>query len=405
MVAESGFLIEPSLDGIPSGLELLHRSVKGFCEIYRAEKFGQFVVLKALKPQYREDPVYEALLRKEFEIGYGLNAPHICRTWHFRRLPELGNCIEMEWVDGVPLSERFAEEKPSEALLRKIAAELCDAVAYIHARQVIHRDIKPSNILITHSGDNVKLIDFGLADADDSAILKMPAGTQHYLAPEVLAGHDADMRTDIWAVGKVLSELTAGPRGPHARALRKACRENPDERFQHITELKQAFLQPSRRPWLYVAVVLIVAALGLIFALRQQPDQPVVQPQQEILSPSPTPRDDKDSFADARNDNSDAVDGKAKPQDASPVTPSGASPVIPSEASPVIPSEAKESVTPSEASPVIPSEAKESVTPSEGRRPESRVSPSTSGQPASTKKEATREDIDALFKEATDLFE
>ena len=361
MVAESGFLIEPSLDGIPAGLELLHRSVKGFCEIYRAEKFGQFVVLKALKPQYREDPVYEALLRKEFEIGYGLNDPHIYRTWHFRRLPELGNCIEMEWVDGVSLAERFAEEKPSEALLRKIAAELCDAVAYLHARQVIHRDIKPSNILITHSGDNVKLIDFGLADADDSAILKMPAGTQRYLAPEVLAGRVADMRTDIWAVGKVLSELTAGPRGPHARVLRKACRENPDERYQHIAELKQAFLRPSRRPWLYVAVAIIVT-VGIAFALWQSA-QPAIQPQQEILSPSPTPRDDKDSFADARNDNSDAVDGKAKLQNTSPVTPSG------------------------------------------GHRPESSVSPSTGEQPASSKKEATREDIDALFKEATDLFE
>ena len=372
MVAESGFLIEPSLDGIPTGLELLHRSINGFSEIYRAEKFGQFVVLKALKPQYREDPVYEALLRKEFEIGYGLNDPHICRTWHFRRLPELGNCIEMEWVDGVPLSERFAEEKPSEALLRKIAAELCDAVAYLHARQVIHRDIKPSNILITHRGDNVKLIDFGLADADDSAILKMPAGTQRYLAPEVLAGRDADMRTDIWAVGKVLSELTVPPgalsglqarpkgtssapetpilpRGPHARAIRKACRENPDERYQHITELKQAFLRPSRLPWLYVAVVLIVIALGLVFALSQRSDQPVIQPQQEILSPSSTARDDTLS--------------------------------------------------------VIPSEAKESVTPSGGHRPESSVSPSTGGQPTSTPKEATREDIDALFKEATGLFE
>ena len=347
MVAESGFLIEPSLDGIPTGLELLHRSINGFSEIYRAEKFGQFVVLKALKPQYREDPVYEALLRKEFEIGYGLNDPHICRTWHFRRLPELGNCIEMEWVDGVSLAERFADEKPSEALLRKIAAELCDAVAYLHARQVIHRDIKPSNILITHRGDNVKLIDFGLADADDSAILKMPAGTQRYLAPEVLAGRDADMRTDILAVGRVLSELTARSRGLHAHALRKACRENPDERYQHITELKQAFLRPSRLPWLYVAVAIIVT-VGIAFALWQSA-QPTIQPQQEILSPSSTARDDTLS--------------------------------------------------------VIPSEAKESVTPSGGRRPESSVSPSTGEQPASSKKEATREDIDALFKEATDLFD
>ena len=188
MEMESGFIVEPGLDGDITGPELLHRSEKGYAEIWRVQKFGQFVVLKALKPEFREDPVYEALLQKEFKIGYSLNHPSLCRTWHFRTHPLLGNCIEMEWVDGVILSDRFREGRPDDALFRKISAELCDAVGYLHSRQVIHRDIKPSNILITHNGDNLKLIDFGLADSDDSAILKMPAGTEAWLAPEVKAG-------------------------------------------------------------------------------------------------------------------------------------------------------------------------------------------------------------------------
>ena len=109
MELESGFIVEPELDGDITGPELLHRSGKGVAEIWRVQNFGQFVVLKALKPEYREDPVYEALLRKEFEIGYGLNHPSICRTVHYRNHPLLGNCIEMEWVDGTTLPERFRE--------------------------------------------------------------------------------------------------------------------------------------------------------------------------------------------------------------------------------------------------------------------------------------------------------
>ena len=192
METESGFIVTPQLDTEESGAELLHRSERGFAEIWRVEKFGQFVVLKCLKEELRGEPIYEALLRKEFEIGYSLNHPSICRTWHFREHPTFGTCIEMEWVDGIPLSERFAGGKPDEELFRKIAGELCDAVAYLHSRQIVHRDIKPANILITHNGDNVKLIDFGLADSDRSAILKMQAGTPSYIAPEVLAGRDAD---------------------------------------------------------------------------------------------------------------------------------------------------------------------------------------------------------------------
>ena len=301
MELESGFIVEPGLDGDITGPELLHRSEKGFAEIWRVQKFGQFVVLKALKPELRDDPVYEALLRKEFEIGYGLNHPSICRTWHYRRHPELGNCIEMEWVDGVTLTERFQEGRPDDALFRKIASELCDAVAYLHSRQVIHRDIKPSNILITHNGDNVKLIDFGLADSDDSAILKMPAGTETWLAPEVKAGAQADARTDIWALGCVLAALLGAGRsgsgvgsadldagrgvvcsrtlsyGRYARVLRKACAECPEDRYQHIVEFRRDLLQSPSRAWKYIVAALALALLGVGVAFWSRQDRPVMQ--------------------------------------------------------------------------------------------------------------------------------
>ena len=266
MDQESGFIVEPQLDGSLAGLQLVHRSETGFAEIWRATKFSQFVVLKALKEEYREDAVYEALLRKEFEIGYSLNHPAVCRTWHFRDHPLLGHCIEMEWVDGVPLDQRFSTALPDEELFRKIAAELCDALAYLHSRQVIHRDIKPSNILITHNGDNVKLIDFGLSDSDDSAVLKMAAGTKDHIAPEVLDGRPADVRTDIWAVGKVLSGLTRG----HRRALRKATVPDPARRYPHIGAFKKALLGRTTSAWLYIVIALVTGALSVGMAIWER---------------------------------------------------------------------------------------------------------------------------------------
>ncbi len=315
MEEESGFIIDPQLEGEAEGAQLLHRSLKGFAEIWRVQKFGQFVVLKALQEKYRGDPVYEALLRKEFEIGYSLNHPSICRTWHFRSHPLLGNCIEMEWVDGVTLAERFRDGKPDEALFLKIAIELCDAVGYLHSHQIVHRDIKPSNILITHNGNNLKLIDFGLADSDDSAILKMPAGTQAYIAPEVLSGGKADMRTDIWAVGKVLTELNgfsgsgllAGQRwrGRHSGALRKACSMAPEDRYQQITELKDALNRRSLRPWAIVLIALVTAAAVVTATLMER--QTAAEPE-AVIAPDTT------ALASEKAAETDTITAPTKPR-------------------------------------------------------------------------------------------
>ena len=257
MELESGFITAPGLETEETESELLHRSKGGYSEIWRAEKFGHFVVFKCLKESYRGDPVYEALLRKEFEMGFGLNHPGICRTLNYIDHPHLGKCIELEWVDGVTLLDRFSSGKPGEELFRRIAGELCDAVAYLHSRQIIHRDLNPANILITHNGDNVKLIDFGLSDADTFSVFKMPAGTHNYTAPEVFAGDKADSRCDIWSVGKILMDLTSS----HKRALRRCCETDPDKRYSHISELKNDLLRRKNYTPLILAVAAVIACV------------------------------------------------------------------------------------------------------------------------------------------------
>lgn len=84
---------------------------------------------------------------------------------------------------------------------------------YMHAKQIVHRDIKPSNIMLTHRGGDVKLIDFGLSDSETFCVLKIPAGTRGYIAPEQLQPNAVSSpSTDIYSFGKVLEYMAEAVR-------------------------------------------------------------------------------------------------------------------------------------------------------------------------------------------------
>ena len=99
------------------------------------------------------------------------------------------------------------------AKLKDALPQICQALAYIHARGLVHRDIKPSNIMVDQEG-RVKLMDFGLAKflASDTEVTATGhiVGTYRYMAPEQLRGERIDGRTDLYALGVLLYELLAG---------------------------------------------------------------------------------------------------------------------------------------------------------------------------------------------------
>ena len=81
-------------------IEPLYRSVRGYAALYRAQRMGKWHVLKCLKADYIDNPLYIGLLHKEFEIGYRLSHPNIAQTIGFERVDGLGPCIVMEYVGG-----------------------------------------------------------------------------------------------------------------------------------------------------------------------------------------------------------------------------------------------------------------------------------------------------------------
>jgi len=270
-------------------LEIIHDSEAGFNVLYRGSKNGRFFVYKALKQVYRGNPFYEELLKKDFNIGFSLTHSGICQYYGMVNLPDVGNCIVMEWIDGCSLEELMARDRISKQLAVKIINELCDALSYMHRKQVIHRDLKPENILVTYNGNNVKLIDFGLSDADSYNAFKAPAGTKVYASPELLSGGHIDSRSDIWSLGVIIGELS----GRYRHVTAKCMVRDRDRRYSTASDVKAAVHSAGRYRLfrtLSYAVPAFLAAVGLwwLFKNVELPAGDDAVNGEEVVMPSDT---------------------------------------------------------------------------------------------------------------------
>lgn len=268
-----------------SDLKPLHRSEKGAFVLYRANHFGKWVVLKALKEEYRNDPFFETILQKEFGLGYQLNHHGVVSTIDFINLPEIGNAIVIEYLNGCTLRQYFKENTPlshNEAL--RIINEIGEATAYLHANKIIHRDLKPENIMIDGSTHTVKIIDLGCADASDYNVIKGPAGTRHYAAPEqLLPEGKIDVRTDIYAIGKIIRDIASATNSNWRKVVQianKCCEDNPAERYSSIAELLNALNKPQKQlKAIFIAITIIAIIIAVIVILWRG---------QEVHTPIPT---------------------------------------------------------------------------------------------------------------------
>ena len=266
----SGFIEgEPRLDDAQfTHIEELYASPNGYTRLFRCVRLGKLHILKALQTNYIGQDFYEQALKKEFNMGFQLDHPHICRTLSWEYVEDLGHCIVLEYIDGETLQNVMESKKLNQQIARKIIAELCSALDYLHKKQIVHRDLKPSNILITHNGDNVKLIDFSLADADDSLLLKFPAGTRHYLAPESLEDIPLDCRADIYSLGIIMGEMATKLNDKRLASISKHCTQrNRDQRPSNALEVMKAISRQTS-PWRMLLVIIIgicLIALGFLF--------------------------------------------------------------------------------------------------------------------------------------------
>ena len=267
---------------------------KGFNILCKAKRYGRWWVLKGLKEQYRQDENYKNLLHKEFDILISLQHPNIVSAYSMEEIPEMGTCIVMEWIDGITLEHWSGKKIEGEGIF----LQLLDAVHYIHAKQIVHRDLKPSNIMITHNGNHVKLIDFGLSDTDDFAILKQPAGTPGYISPEQIISRKADIRNDIFSIGCILEKILPGKA---YTAIINRCKAPIAQRYANVDELKADFMahrnsHPSGIKRIAIAALACIILLVFIsYPLQQQQEKsisitPAHHEARRILSSASKPR-------------------------------------------------------------------------------------------------------------------
>ena len=216
--------------------------------VSKGKLYGKWIIVKRIKPEFKDNPEYKSLFLKEFENSYNLDHENIVKILD-KGEDSNGLYYTMEYVDGRPLSDCIKNgELKNEKLIKSVVKQLCSALSYVHKKQIVHRDLKPDNIMVTYRGDNVKILDFGIAytDSYDDNLVKV--GTPKYAAPEQNGkGNLVDQRADIYALGLILLEMSTGSlqdrqaqtvENPNFKlVITKATKPNPEDRYHDCEEL------------------------------------------------------------------------------------------------------------------------------------------------------------------------
>ena len=264
-ISSSGFVFQDCHSETKSSFyDIKEIETKGYSSLHTATYLGKKVILKGLKPEFKNERFYQDLLKKEFEISRSLDHPNIVKTIDFQNIPILGDCIVMEYIEGLTLTLTQTQTltlTQTKGFYDKIFNELLDAMDYFHSKQIIHRDLKPSNILITNNGNNVKIIDFGLSDTDDYVILKQAAGTRKYAAPEqMIPNNTIDCRADIYSLGIILKNNF--PKS-YQKIADKCAQQDREKRFSSVDEIRNYI----KKKKITKTSIVISTILILLFAL------------------------------------------------------------------------------------------------------------------------------------------
>jgi serine/threonine protein kinase len=255
----------------------------GMSTLFKAldlQNANQFVAVKVPLPQYSGGVGAWSMFQREAEIGRELDHPYILR---FIALApnKHRNYVVTEYVEGATLASRIGRGRClAEAEALGIMSRLCEAVEYLHSREVVHYDLKPGNVMLCADG-SIRLIDFGLAHVlmrrrfafSPSA----PAiGTSDYVAPEQIRRQRGRLSVDVYALGSMLYEMLTGhppfegddpfvvassrqigdPKSPRAlnpavsvqmeEVILRALRRNPTERYDSVAAMKADIDHPTQ---------------------------------------------------------------------------------------------------------------------------------------------------------------
>ena len=301
-------------------------------EVWRARdtRLRREVAIKVLPAAFSTDADRLRRFEREARAASALNHPNIL-TVHDVGVAEGISYVVSELLEGETLREVLEGSALPARRAGDYAIQIAHGLAAAHEKGIVHRDLKPENLFVTKDG-RVKVLDFGLArlvapGEDSAGQTEAPTvtsatepgvvmGTLGYMSPEQVRGKPADPRSDIFSFGAVLYEMLAGRRafrGESAadtmsailkeepaelsaahpdvtpgleRIVRRCLEKTPELRFQSARDLAFALSEttsapaaaalpvrqraPARSSLLFagIAAVLVLAALGVFFAVR-----------------------------------------------------------------------------------------------------------------------------------------
>jgi serine/threonine-protein kinase len=246
----------------------------GMGSVYKARhlRLDRTVAVKLLPAAMSADPEAEARFEREARALALLSHPHIVAVHDFGR-HEGQSWLVMEYVDGPSLAAKLP--LPAERV-RELGLQICDAVAFAHARGVVHRDLKPENVILDAAG-RAKVGDFGIARILRAGTPRVTStsvalGTPRYMAPEALDGAPPDPRMDVYSLGVLLYKMLMGvePSGvfpqappPFDAVIRRALSSDPALRYPDAAGMRDALargaptgLPPEERSFLRGVAIL-----------------------------------------------------------------------------------------------------------------------------------------------------
>jgi eukaryotic-like serine/threonine-protein kinase len=315
----------------------------GMSHVYRAvdTMIGRPVAIKILTETATKDDEAKARFLTEARTAGNLTHENVIHIYDFGCDEQYGLYMVMEFVQGEDLRAAIRNGRTGDLRAKlKIAVQIARALEYIHRAKIIHRDVKPENVYINTAGV-VKVMDFGIAKTEDLAVTRAGyvLGTPFYMAPEQVKGEKISELVDVYAFGILLFELltsqkpiagdtverifycilhepldlsplvAAGlplpvidlvaactakspadrPRefGAIADALERAA-GNLDAATRAVPQMSErpASAATARPAWLIpgIAILSVVVAVGLFFALRTKPGPPEPAALAKIIS-------------------------------------------------------------------------------------------------------------------------
>jgi serine/threonine protein kinase len=251
----------------------------GMGRVYEAEhiEIGKRVAIKVLHPAYSRTPDLVERFRREARAASRIEHPNVVNVTDFGTTEDGSLFFVMEYIEGIELGLLIHREGPLAPIRAlRIAEQMCEALQAAHDVGVIHRDLKPENILLLGQGkdsrsppaqsspgleprepsDFVKVLDFGIAKSAEieegtssrrGKRLTRPGvamGTPEYMAPEQAAGHPAEPRSDIYAVGSIMYEMLCGSPPYEGDNVMEVLHKKANEAPQLLAELRPG-LAPS----------------------------------------------------------------------------------------------------------------------------------------------------------------